>query len=90
LRLLGATIVEEIVFKALFIEANTHMVLEGEGIVIWGRVTFHGKAYILRSPSVRHGICLLALIHLMQGTTDIKTASVLNPVQNQHRYLHGH
>jgi hypothetical protein len=51
-RLLGATIVEEIVFEALFIETNTHMVLECEGIVIWGRVTFHGKPYILRSPSV--------------------------------------
>jgi hypothetical protein len=31
LRFLGATTVEEIAFEALFVEANTHMVLEGGG-----------------------------------------------------------
>lgn len=46
-----ALFIEALLIEALFIEANTHMVLEGEGIVIWGRVAFHGKAYILRSPS---------------------------------------
>jgi hypothetical protein len=82
---------EKIVFEALSIEANTHMVLECEGILDVGKSFFSREGLYTAKPlHVRHRICLLALIHLMQGTTDIKTASVLNPVQNQHRYLHGH
>jgi hypothetical protein len=82
---------EEIVFEALSIEANTHMILKCEGILDLGKSFFSREGLYTAKPlRVRHGICLLALIHLMQGTTDIKTASALNLVQNQHRYVHGH